>query len=203
MLRRRAVPLLPRRCHLRAATTRTTATARPWSEVRLCTCPQARSVSFVNGTRGCPYAPLELLEGLGGHPNTAMHPRSAPTLRFPSTAAYPHHTDPSTAAHTPMTPVHRHLELRVPLMSAPPRPPRLLKYARHTVHLTTTPSHSSMHTSPLRRRSQGLQAVPATPCNTPRGRRYACTVAPATMSPAPAQIRAPPVYPEQPPPVLP
>ena len=43
-LRRRAAPLLPRGCHLRAATTRTTATTRPWSEVRLCTCPQARSL---------------------------------------------------------------------------------------------------------------------------------------------------------------
>ena len=69
-----------------------------------------------------------------------MRPRSAPAVRFPSTAAYPlcpHHTDPSTAAHTPMTPVHRHLELRVPLLIAPPKPPRHLKYARHTVHRLT------------------------------------------------------------------
>ena len=202
-LRRRAVTLLPRRCHLRAATTRTTTTARPWSEVRVCTCPQAQSVYFVNKARGCPYAPPELLEGSGGHLSTAMHPRSSPTVRFPSTAAYPHRTDPSTAAYTPKTPVHRHLELRVPLISAPPRLPRRLKYARHTVHLTTLPSHPSMHTSPLLRRSRGLQAVPATPCNTPRGRRNVCTVAPAKMSPAPRQLPAPPVYPEQPLPILP
>ena len=202
-LRRHAVPLLPRRCHLRAATIRTTATARPWSEIRLCTCPQARSLQFVNWARGCPYAPPQLLEGSGGHPSTSMHPRSSPTVRFPSTAAYPDRTDPSTAAYTPKTPVHRHLELRVPLVSAPPRLPRRLKYARHTVHLTTSPSHPSMHTSPLRRRSRRLQAVPATPWNTPRGRRNACTVAPATMSPTPRQLHAPPVYPEQPLPVLP
>ena len=156
-----------------AATTRTTATSRPWSEVRLCTCPQARSLLSVNGARGCPYAPPELLEGSGGHPSTAMHPCSSPTVQLPSTATYSHRT--GTAAYTPETPVHRHLELRVPLRSAPPRLPRRLRYARHTVHLTTSPSHLSMHTSPLRRRSRGLRAVPATPCNTPRG---AATCAP-------------------------
>ena len=116
-----------------------------------------------------------------------MHPRSAPTVRFSSTAAYSHHTVPSTAAHTPTTPVQSHLELRVPLVSAPPRPACRLKYAHHTIHLTSTPSHSSTHTSSLRRRSRGLLAVPATPCNTPWGRRNACTVAPATTSPAPTQ----------------
>ena len=152
LLQRRAVPLLPRRCHLRAATIRTTATARPWSEVRLCTCPQARSLWFVNGARGCPHAPPELLEGSGGHPSTAMHPRCSPTVRFPSTAAYPHRTDPSTAAYTPKTPVHRHLELRVPPVSARPRLPRRLQDARHTVHLTTSPSYPSTHTSSLCRR---------------------------------------------------
>ena len=100
-----------------------------------------------------------------------MQPRSAPTVRFSSTAAYSHHTVPSTAAHTPTTPVHRHLKLRVPLVSAPPRPPCRLKYTRHTIDLTTTPSHSSTHTSSLRRRSRGLLAVPATSCYTPWGRR--------------------------------
>ena len=81
-----------------------------------------------------------------------MRLRVTPTIRLPSTAArprYSHHTDPSTATHTPVTPVHRHLQLRVPLMTAPPRPPRHPTYDQHTVHLTITPSQSSMHTSPL------------------------------------------------------
>ena len=117
-----------------------------------------------------------------------MHPHSSPTVRFPSTAAYPHRTDPSTAAYTPKTPVHRHLELRVPLVSAPPRLPRRLQDARHTVHLTTSPSHPSTHTSSPRRRPWGLQAVPATPCNTPRGRRNAVT--PQTTPCTPGVSRA-------------
>ena len=55
---------------------------------------------------------------------------------------------PSTAAHTPVI-VHRHLQLRVPLLMAPPRPPRHPKYAHHTVHPTITPSQSSLHISLL------------------------------------------------------
>ena len=93
----------------------------------------------------------------------------------------------------PKTP-DRHLQLRVPPVSAPPRLPRFLQDVRHTVHLTTLPSHPSTHTSPRRRCSRGLQAVPATPCNTLRGRRNAVT---------PRQLRAPPVYPGQPVPILP
>ena len=123
-----------------------------------------------------------------------MHPRCSRTVRFPSTAAYPERTDPSTAAYTPKTPVHRHLEFRVPPVSAPPRLQRRLQDARHTVRLMNSPSHPSTHTSSLCRRPRGLQAVPATLCNTSKGRRNALT---------PRQLRAAPVYPEQPLSILP
>ena len=81
-----------------------------------------------------------------------MRPRSAPTVRLPSTATLPrysHHTDPSIATHTPVIPIHSHLQLHVPFKTTPPRSPRHPKYAHHTVHLTITPSQSLMRTLPL------------------------------------------------------
>ena len=141
---------------------------------------QPRSAPSVRPSSTAVY-PHHTVPSTAAHiPTTPVHrhlelPRCNHTVRFPSTAAYPHRTDPSTAAFTPKTPVRRLLELHVPPVSAPPRLPRRLRDARHTVPLTTPLSYPPTHTSSPRRRSRGLQAVPATPCNTPWGRRNVVT----------------------------
>ena len=76
------------------------------------------------------------------------------TVRSPSTAAYPNRTDPSTAAYTPKMPVHRHLEPHVPPVSAS-------QAATPSPRLDDPTSYPSTHKSGPRRRSRGLQAVPA------------------------------------------
>ena len=81
-----------------------------------------------------------------------MRPRSTPTVRLPSIAALPQysdHTNPGIARHTPVIPVHSHLQRHVPFMATSPILPRHPKYTHDAVHPTIMLSPSPMRISPL------------------------------------------------------